>query len=100
MPPQIGNFIAQTVYPNLSEESDAEPLLKSSEHHSLADAESLLCHFVNVPGNQVSSQDTSWQVSVLFVISHFILTLLLSECGGVQGYYPACYYVSSPGEEV
>ncbi|KIK80430.1 hypothetical protein PAXRUDRAFT_158702 [Paxillus rubicundulus Ve08.2h10] len=52
MPPQIGAFIAQTVYPGPTEES--EPLLNSSEHHPLAQEESLLCRFVNVPGEQVS----------------------------------------------
>ena len=69
MPPQIGNFIAQTVYPFVdgSEAEDSEPLLKSSEHHPLADAESFLCHFVNVPGQQVS-EGTSWKVSAFFMV--------------------------------
>ncbi|KAF8843771.1 hypothetical protein BDN67DRAFT_896582 [Paxillus ammoniavirescens] len=52
MPPQIGAFIAQTVYPGPTEESD--PLLNSSELHPLAQEGSLLCRFVNVPGEQVS----------------------------------------------
>ena len=68
MPPQIGDFIAQTVYPSEgSDEEDSEPLLKSSESHPLADAETLLCHFVNVPSQQVS-QGTSWKVSGLLVM--------------------------------
>ena len=68
MPPQIGDFIAQTVYPSEgSDEEDSEPLLKSSESHPLADAETLLCHFVNVPSQQVS-QGTSWKVSAFLVM--------------------------------
>jgi hypothetical protein len=69
MPPQIGDFIAQTVYPSEdgSEKEDSEPLLKSNEDHPLADAESYLCHFVNVPSQQVS-QGTSWKVSTLLVM--------------------------------
>ena len=63
MPPQIGNFIAQTVY-TPSEDPDSEPLLRSSEYHPLAEAEAFLCHFVNVPGQQIS-QGTSWKVSIL-----------------------------------
>ncbi|KAF9223780.1 P-loop containing nucleoside triphosphate hydrolase protein [Gyrodon lividus] len=58
MPPQIGNFIAQTVYPGASEGS--EPLLNSSEHHPLAQEKSLLCRFVDVAGQQVS-HGTSWK---------------------------------------
>ena len=50
MPPQIGNFIAKTVYPS---DTKSEPLLKSSDHHPLAKIESNLCHFVDVPGQQV-----------------------------------------------
>ncbi|KAG8213318.1 P-loop containing nucleoside triphosphate hydrolase protein [Butyriboletus roseoflavus] len=57
MPPQIGGFIAQTIYP---EDNDSEPLLKSNEHHPLAGVEPLLCHFVDVPGQQIS-YGTSWK---------------------------------------
>ncbi|KAF8126927.1 P-loop containing nucleoside triphosphate hydrolase protein [Boletus edulis] len=60
MPPQIGDFIAQTVYPSESDSEDSPPLLKSSDQHSLANEESLLCYFVNVPGQQIS-QGTSWK---------------------------------------
>lgn len=72
MPPQIGNFIAQTVYPSVDDSEDAEPLLKSNELHPLADAsdKSLLCYFVDVPGQQVS-QGTSWKVSTLFIMDLF-----------------------------
>jgi len=72
MPPQIGNFIAQTVYPSVDGSKDSEPLLKSNEDHPLADAgeESLLCHFVDVPGQQMS-QGTSWKVSALFIMDLF-----------------------------
>jgi regulator of nonsense transcripts 1 len=60
MPPQIGNFIAQTVYPSKDISKDPESQLKSNDHHPLADAESLLCYFVNVPGQQIS-HSTSWK---------------------------------------
>ncbi|KAF8440436.1 P-loop containing nucleoside triphosphate hydrolase protein [Boletus edulis BED1] len=60
MPPQIGDFIAQTVYPSESDSEDSPPLLKSSDYHPLANEESLLCYFVNVPGQQIS-QGTSWK---------------------------------------
>jgi hypothetical protein len=87
MPPQIGAFIAQTVYPGSAE--DSEPLLNSSEHHPLAQEESLLCRFVNVPGEQVS-HGTSLKVCTFTydsVISGLIPDL---ECRGVQSYCPAC----------
>ncbi|KAI6123273.1 P-loop containing nucleoside triphosphate hydrolase protein [Pisolithus croceorrhizus] len=51
MPPQIGEFISEAVY---------EELLKSHEAHPLANADVPTCHFVNVPGVQVS-HGTSWK---------------------------------------
>ncbi|KIJ66999.1 hypothetical protein HYDPIDRAFT_85399 [Hydnomerulius pinastri MD-312] len=51
MPPQIGDFISQTVYSSK---------LQSNDYHPLANSEALLCHFVNVPGAQVQ-QGTSWK---------------------------------------
>jgi len=45
MPPQIGDFISQSVY---------EGLLKSSDGHSLAQTPYMTCQFVNVTGKQVS----------------------------------------------
>ena len=71
MPPQIGDFIARTVYS--TEEEDSGPLLKSSDSHPLAYATSthLCCHFVNVPGQQVS-HGTSWKVCALLML-HLLL---------------------------
>lgn len=51
MPCQIGGFISEAVY---------EELLKSHEGHPLADADVPTCHFINVPGVQVS-HGTSWK---------------------------------------
>ncbi|KAI5989422.1 P-loop containing nucleoside triphosphate hydrolase protein [Pisolithus orientalis] len=51
MPPQIGDFISEAVY---------EDLLKSNGVHPLADTDLPTCHFVNVPGEQLS-QGTSWK---------------------------------------
>lgn len=45
MPPQIGDFISQSVY---------EGLLKSSDGHSLAQTPYMTCQFINVAGKQVS----------------------------------------------
>lgn len=65
MPPQIGDFIAQTVYP--SKDEDLESLLKSSELHPLAGIDTQLCYFVNVPSQQMS-HGTSWKVSVFLMM--------------------------------
>ncbi|KAG9314976.1 P-loop containing nucleoside triphosphate hydrolase protein [Chiua virens] len=59
MPPQIGDFIAQTVYPSQDPENEHSKL-KSSDQHPLANEKSPLCYFVNVPGQQVS-QVKSWK---------------------------------------
>ena len=80
MPPQIGNFIAQTVYS--SDDPESEPLLKSNEHHSLADSESLLCHFVNVPGQQITHDGKSLKASALSM-SLLQTTSPFLESGGV-----------------
>ncbi|KAI6042882.1 P-loop containing nucleoside triphosphate hydrolase protein [Pisolithus marmoratus] len=51
MPPQIGGFISEAVY---------EELLKSHEAHPLANINVPTCHFINVPGEQLS-HGTSWK---------------------------------------
>ncbi|KAG6374408.1 P-loop containing nucleoside triphosphate hydrolase protein [Boletus reticuloceps] len=99
MPPQIGDFIAQTVYPSESDSEDSPPLLKSSDQHPLANEGSLLCYFVNVPGQQIS-QGTSWKVSITVSVNLILLAFAFSlELGRVQGYYPACFHFPRPGEK-
>ncbi|KAG6329772.1 hypothetical protein ID866_9318 [Astraeus odoratus] len=51
MPPQIGEFISQSVY---------DSLLESNADHYLSYTEHMTCRFVNVPGQQVS-HGTSWK---------------------------------------
>ena len=86
MPPQIGDFIAQTVYPSKDDLEGSDPLLKSSDTHSLAGDQPLLCHFVNIPGQQIS-HGTSWKVSISLVIITFCIGLSfhqnLEECKAI-----------------